>query len=54
MLVLGKMSLFTVIYFEGLFLMTMTIGFGYKFIAALIGIAIIVWLYIEIKNYTSG
>lgn len=48
--VFGKMSKMTVIFYEMLFAMTMTMGYGYKWISALIGIAIFMWAYNELSN----
>lgn len=50
--VFGKVSKLTVIYYELLFLMTMTVGFGYKWISALCMVAIIIWLYFQWNNYS--
>jgi hypothetical protein len=51
---LGKMSRISVIYFEALFFMTMMTGFGYKMFSILVGFALLVWLYLEVRNTTSG
>lgn len=52
--VLGKMSKLTVMYYEALFFMAMCIGSGYTWLATLVGFAILVFVYLQFKNLTSG
>jgi hypothetical protein len=54
MTILGKMSKITVMYYEILFLFTMSIAYGYKLFSILIGFIILVWFYIEINRTTQG
>jgi len=51
---LGKMSRMSVIYYEAVFLMAMLTGFGYKLFSIIIGFGLLVWLYLEFRNTTSG
>jgi len=54
MTILGKMSKITTMYYEILFLFTMSIAYGYKLFSILIGFIILVWFYIEINRTTQG
>lgn len=54
MAVIGRMSRMTVIYYLALFIMTMTIGFGYRILTILIGAVLLIWLYLEVRDSTSG
>jgi hypothetical protein len=51
---LGKMSRMSVIYYEAIFFMAMMTGFGYKLFSVLVGFLLLVWLYLEFRNTTSG
>ena len=52
--IMGKLAKLTVIYIMSLFLMIMTVGYGYKWITVLIGFFILLFVYIEYKNATGG
>jgi hypothetical protein len=54
MIYLGKMSRLTVMYYEILFLFTMSIAYGYKLFSIFIGLMILVWFYIEVSRTTAG
>ena len=54
MAVLGRMSIFSCIYYELIFFLAMTLGYGYKWITVLIGVLIVGFFFLEIKNYTQG
>jgi len=48
--IVGKISNLTVIYIISLFLMIMTVGYGYKWITVLIGFFILLFVYMEYKK----
>jgi hypothetical protein len=52
--VFGRMSKLSVIFYELLFFMTMTIGYGYKWLSVLIGVLIMTWVYVGYKNAYGG
>ena len=52
--VFGRLSKLTSMFYILLFLMAMTVGYGYKWLSALMGIAILVFVYLEYKNATGG
>jgi len=53
MAVLGKLSKLSVVYYLALFLMVMTVGFGYKWLTAIIGFLILLFVYIEWQKATE-
>lgn len=54
MAVFGRMSKLTSIYYLLFFMLSMTVGYGYKWMSALIGIALLVFVYLGFKNATGG
>lgn len=49
MAVIGKMSKWSVSYYLILFLMTMTLGFGYKWLTTLCGLVIFILFFREVQ-----
>jgi len=52
--VYGRMSRLTQIHYLILFGMTMTIGYGYRWLTAIMGFALLFWMYRAIQNNTGG
>jgi hypothetical protein len=52
--VFGRLSKISQINYLLLYFMVMTIGYGYRWLTAIIGTLLLAGLYLEWKNYTSG
>jgi hypothetical protein len=54
MAVFGRMSRLTAMHYLGLYMFVMTLGYGYKWLTALLSFIMLAWLYMSWKNAYSG